>query len=65
MPKMSGSALFQYIRNEPALSQKIFILVPADSSPPAFVQYDCCLRKPVDMADVFDAMHRLLSVAGR
>jgi two-component system, OmpR family, response regulator ChvI len=59
MPKMSGSMLCQAIRNAPNLSGKIFILVSAESTPPAFVQYDCYLRKPVAAGEVLAAMRRL------
>ncbi|CAN7787214.1 response regulator [Caballeronia sp. LjRoot34] len=61
MPKMSGSALCHHIRNAPGLAGTIFILISADSSPPAFVQYDGFLRKPVDVPDLLATMRRLLT----
>jgi two-component system response regulator ChvI len=61
MPKMSGSALCHHIRNAPSLAGTIFILISADSSPPAFVQYDGFLRKPVDVPELLATMRRLLT----
>jgi len=60
MPKMSGSALCHHIRNTPGLAGTIFILISADASPPAFVQYDGFLRKPVDVPELLATMQRLL-----
>ena len=60
MPKMSGSVLCHHIRNAPGLAGTIFILISADSSPPAFVQYDGFLRKPVDVPELLATMRRLL-----
>jgi two-component system, OmpR family, response regulator ChvI len=62
MPKMSGSALCQTVRNTPGLADTIFVLVSGESSPPAFVRYDAFLRKPVDFAELFATMRRLLGV---
>lgn len=62
MPKMSGSALCQAIRNHPALADTLFILVSGESSPPAFVRYDAFLRKPLDYPELFATMRRLLDV---
>jgi CheY-like chemotaxis protein len=61
MPKMSGSALCHHVRNAPGLAGTIFILVSAESSPPAFVQYDSFLRKPVDVPELLATMRRLLA----
>lgn len=60
MPRMSGSALCQRIRNMPSLADEIFILVSAEPSPPAFVRYDGFLRKPIDFPELFATMQRLL-----
>ncbi|NPT61232.1 response regulator [Paraburkholderia elongata] len=61
MPKMSGSTLCHHIRNAPGLAGTVFILVSAESSPPAFVQYDGFLRKPVDVPVLLATMRRLLA----
>ncbi|KAG0185757.1 hypothetical protein DFQ28_008829 [Apophysomyces sp. BC1034] len=62
MPKMSGSALCQAVRNNPVLADTLFILVSGESSPPAFVRYDAFLRKPLDYPELFSTMRRLLDV---
>jgi two-component system, OmpR family, response regulator ChvI len=61
MPRMSGSALCRHIRNAPGLAGTIFILVSAEPSPPAFVQYDGFLRKPIDVPILLSTMRRLLA----
>ena len=60
-PKMSGSTLCHHIQNVQGLAGTVFILVPAESSPPAFVQYDRFLRKPVDVPELLATMRRLLA----
>lgn len=62
MPRMSGSALCQAVRNNPVLADTLFILVSGESSPPAFVRYDAFLRKPLDYSELFSTMCRLLNV---
>jgi two-component system, OmpR family, response regulator ChvI len=61
MPKMSGSALCHHVRNTPGLARTVFILVSAEASPPAFVQYDGFLHKPVDVPELLATMRRLLA----
>ncbi len=61
MPKMSGGTLCHHIRSAPGLAGTVFILVSAESSPPAFVQYDGFLHKPVDVPELLATMRRLLA----
>lgn len=62
MPRMSGGALCHRIRSEASLAKKVFILVSGELTPPAFVHYDCYLRKPVTMGSMFAVMRRLEGV---
>lgn len=61
MPGMSGGVLCERLREAPWLADKIFILVSGELTPPAFVRYDCYLRKPLDFQELFAALHRLES----
>lgn len=61
MPVMSGSELCHRLRNLPGLANVVFILVSGEPSPPAFINYDGFLRKPVDGALLLTTMRRLLA----
>ena len=61
MPEMSGSTLCHHIRNTSGLTGTVFILVSAEPTPPAFVQYDGFMRKPVDVPELLATMRRLLA----
>lgn len=61
MPVMSGSELCHRLRTLPGPADVAFILVSGEPSPPAFVNYDGFLRKPVDGQLLLATMHRLLA----
>lgn len=61
MPVMSGSELCHRLRHLPGLADVAFILVSGEPSPPAFINYDGFLRKPVDGAMLLGTMRRLLA----
>lgn len=61
MPVMSGSELCHRLRTLPGLADVTFILVSGEPSPPAFVNYDGFLRKPVDGQLLLATMRRLLA----
>jgi two-component system, OmpR family, response regulator ChvI len=61
MPGMSGGLLCERMRDIPSLADRIFILVSGELTPPAFVRYDCYLRKPLDFQALFEALGRLKS----
>ncbi|QGZ66120.1 response regulator [Paraburkholderia acidisoli] len=60
MPGMSGGTLCEKIRDAPGLSALPVILVSGEYSPPAFVRYDRYFKKPVDVAQLAEAVQRLL-----
>ena len=61
MPVMSGSELCHRLRTLPGVADVTFILVSGEPSPPAFVNYDGFLRKPVDGQLLLTTMRRLLA----
>jgi two-component system response regulator ChvI len=65
MPRMSGGVLCERIRESRTLSDTIFILVSGELTPPAFVRYDCYLRKPLPMAELLATVLRLATSADR
>jgi CheY-like chemotaxis protein len=65
MPRMSGGVLCERLRENSRLSDTVFIFVSGELTPPAFVRYDCYLRKPVVMEELFSIIDRLLHHSGR
>jgi two-component system, OmpR family, response regulator ChvI len=65
MPRMSGGVLCERMRESRTLSDTVFILVSGELTPPAFVRYDCYLRKPLDMPGLFATVLRLVTSADR
>lgn len=61
MPQMSGGVLCEKIRDDVRLAALPVILMSGEYSPPAFVRYDCYLRKPVNTAHLIATINRLLS----
>ncbi|MGF6409254.1 two-component system response regulator ChvI [Paraburkholderia sp. MM5477-R1] len=61
MPVMSGSELCHRLRTLPGLADVAFILVSGEPSPPAFINYDGFLPKPVDGPVLLATMRRLLA----
>ncbi|POR48811.1 response regulator receiver domain-containing protein [Paraburkholderia eburnea] len=60
MPGMSGGTLCEKIRDRAGIASLPVILVSGEYSPPAFVRYDCYLRKPLDMQQLVETTKRLL-----
>jgi two-component system response regulator ChvI len=60
MPRMSGGLLCERMREHRLLADRIFILVSGELTPPAFVRYDCYMRKPLDFGALFAALRRLI-----
>ncbi|WP_321855010.1 response regulator [Paraburkholderia tropica] len=60
MPGMSGGVLCEKIRDDVTLASMPVILVSGEYSPPAFVRYDCYLRKPLNIGQLVAVLRRLL-----
>jgi two-component system response regulator ChvI len=60
MPRMSGGLLCERMREQRLLADRVFILVSGELTPPAFVRYDCYMRKPLDFGELFAALSRLM-----
>ena len=60
MPGMSGGVLCEKIRDDITLASLPVILVSGEYSPPAFVRYDCYLRKPLNAGKLVAAIRRLI-----
>ncbi|NIE62774.1 response regulator [Burkholderia sp. Ax-1719] len=60
MPGMSGGTLCEKIRDRVSIASMPVILVSGEYSPPAFVRYDCYLRKPLDVQQLVETTKRLL-----
>ncbi|WP_269453910.1 response regulator [Paraburkholderia tropica] len=60
MPGMSGGVLCEKIRDDVTLASIPVILVSGEYSPPAFVRYDCYLRKPLNTEHLSAVARRLL-----
>jgi DNA-binding response OmpR family regulator len=60
MPGMSGGVLCEKIRDDVTLASIPVILASGEYSPPAFVRYDCYLRKPLNTEHLSAVARRLL-----
>jgi CheY-like chemotaxis protein len=65
MPGLGGALLCQTMKNDTALARIPFLMISGHPNPPAFVNYDGYLQKPVEMETLISAVNRLCAATVR